>query len=315
MRLKQGNTREQMQRYIDNLSAGIPGFYKNFEADLDQEAFTALMPLYQRNVETALQANLMYSVSDWRAKADELYSGSIFTADDASSKLSALLKKDGDDLVKALDEDPLYQFMDAVYNSFFDLVSPRYKEIDDRIQWKLKTYMQLQMDLISDKTFYPDANSTLRLTYGQVQGYSPSDAVEYTHVTYLEGVMAKYKPGDYEFDLHPKLISLYERKDYGRYAEGDKMPVCFVASNHTSGGNSGSPALNARGELIGLNFDRVWEGTMSDINYDVSICRNIMVDVRYILFVVDKFAGAGYLIDELEFSSASVEEDVASDQE
>jgi hypothetical protein len=115
----------------------------------------------------------------------------------------------------------------------------------------------------------------------------------------MEGIMEKYKPGDYEFDLPAKLIDLYQAKDFGRYGENGRMPVCFIASNHTSGGNSGSPALNGKGEFIGLNFDRVWEGTMSDLYYDRSICRNIMVDSRYILFVIDKFAGAGYLLDEM----------------
>ena len=112
--------------------------------------------------------------------------------------------------------------------------------------------------------------------------------------------MAKYVPGDYEFDVPSRLIELYENKDYGQYAEGDRMPVCFAASNHTTGGNSGSPVLNGRGELIGLNFDRAWEGTMSDYNYDISRCRNIIVDIRYVLFIVDKFAGAGYLVDEID---------------
>jgi len=130
---------------------------------------------------------------------------------------------------------------------------------------------------------------------------SPKDGLVYHYQTYLDGVIAKYVPGDYEFDLPKKLIDLYEKEDYGQYAdENGKMPVCFIASNHTTGGNSGSPAIDAHGNLIGLNFDRVWEGTMSDMNYDPKICRNIMVDARYILFIVDKYAGATHLIDEMK---------------
>jgi hypothetical protein len=141
----------------------------------------------------------------------------------------------------------------------------------------------------------------MRVTYGQVAGYTPRDAVQYEPVTYLEGVMEKYVPGDYEFDVPEKLQELYRRKDYGDYADANgKMPVCFIGSNHTTGGNSGSPAIDAHGNLIGLNFDRAWEGTMSDINYDASICRNIMVDARYILFIIDKYAGAGHLIEEMK---------------
>ncbi|MDA9301413.1 S46 family peptidase, partial [bacterium] len=133
------------------------------------------------------------------------------------------------------------------------------------------------------------------------EGYEPRDALVYKPITYLDGIVEKYVPGDYEFDVNQKLLDLHETKDYGRYTDKTgKVPVCFLGSNHTTGGNSGSPAIDAYGNLIGLNFDRVWEGTMSDINYDVSICRNIMVDARYILFIVDKYAGATRLIDEMK---------------
>jgi hypothetical protein len=122
----------------------------------------------------------------------------------------------------------------------------------------------------------------------------------YKTQTYLDGVMEKYIPGDYEFDVNPKLIALYNNKDYGPYGENGKMPVCFIATNHTTGGNSGSPAIDANGNLIGINFDRVWEGTMSDLYYDPSICRNIMVDIRYVLFIIDKYGGATNLIQEMK---------------
>jgi hypothetical protein len=160
--------------------------------------------------------------------------------------------------------------------------------------------MQAQMDVFKEKTFYPDANSTMRVTYGNVKGYNARDAVKFDYYTYLDGVIEKYVPGDYEFDVPEKLMGLYKNKDYGQYGTNGKMPVCFIASNHTTGGNSGSPALDAYGNLIGLNFDRVWEGTMSDINYDPSICRNIMVDIRYVLFIIDKYAGAGHLVKEMK---------------
>jgi hypothetical protein len=162
-----------------------------------------------------------------------------------------------------------------------------------------KKYMKALMEVFPNKRFFPDANSTLRVTYGQVRGYEPRDGVYYNTTTYLDGVIEKYVPGDYEFNVPQKLIDLYEAKDYGPYGENGKMPVCFIGTNHTTGGNSGSPAIDAHGNLIGLNFDRVWEGTMSDMNYDPDICRNIMVDVRYVLFIVDKFAGAKNLINEM----------------
>ncbi|MDG1535509.1 MAG: S46 family peptidase [Schleiferiaceae bacterium] len=161
-------------------------------------------------------------------------------------------------------------------------------------------YMRALMEVFPERNFYPDANSTLRVTYGKLEGVSPRDAVSYGTTTYLDGAMAKYKPGDYEFDMPAKLIELYDNKEYGDYTENGKLPVCNIASNHTTGGNSGSPVLNARGELIGLNFDRIWEGTMSDVNFDANICRNIMVDSRYVLFIIDKFADQRWLIDEME---------------
>jgi hypothetical protein len=147
---------------------------------------------------------------------------------------------------------------------------------------------------------YPDANFTMRVAYGNVEGYSPKDAVIYNYETTLSGVIEKFNTGLTDYRIPLKLLDLYKKRDYGEYAdENGNMNICFIASNHTSGGNSGSPVMNAQGELIGLNFDRNWEGTMSDIFYDKSQCRNISVDIRYVLFIIDKFAGAGYLLDEM----------------
>ena len=152
----------------------------------------------------------------------------------------------------------------------------------------------------SNKIFYPDANSTFRVSFGQVDDYKPMDAVTYRYYTTLTGIMEKDNPGIYDYKVPEHLKRLYCNKDFGRYANPDgSMPVCFTASNHTTGGNSGSPVLNSRGQLIGINFDRNWEGTMSDLMYDPDMCRNIALDVRYILFIIDKYAGAGYLLDEM----------------
>jgi hypothetical protein len=179
-------------------------------------------------------------------------------------------------------------------------VNPTYEALNLKITELQRNYMKAQLELSENSRIFPDANSTLRVTYGKVKGYEPKDGVYYNPITYLDGVMEKYIPGDYEFDVSPKLIDLYKNKDFGNYGENGKMPVCFIGTNHTTGGNSGSPALDAKGNLIGLNFDRVWEGTMSDIYYDPSICRNIMVDIRYVLFIMDKYAGAKNLIEELQ---------------
>ena len=157
------------------------------------------------------------------------------------------------------------------------------------------------MEKDKDKVFYPDANLTMRVTYGQVKGFQPADGTDYVYYTTLDGIMEKENPDVYDYQVHPKLKELWEKKDYGRYAnEKGQLPVAFIASNHTTGGNSGSPVINGDGQLIGTNFDRVWEGTMSDIWYDVDRCRNISLDARYFLFIVDKFAGAKNIVDEID---------------
>jgi hypothetical protein len=156
-------------------------------------------------------------------------------------------------------------------------------------------------ELLPGRKYYPDANSTLRVAYGKVGGYKPKDAVRYDYYTTLEGVMQKENPAVDEFMVAPKLKDLFNNKDFGQYAnKNGELPVAFCASNHTTGGNSGSPVFNGEGQLIGTNFDRNWEGTMSDIMYDPNQVRNIVLDVRFTLFVIDKFAGAGYLLDEMK---------------
>jgi hypothetical protein len=155
------------------------------------------------------------------------------------------------------------------------------------------------MEMYPERVFYPDANLTMRIAYGRVEDYAPRDAVNYDYYTTLSGVIEKENQEVYDYLVPDRLKELYNLKDYGYYESGGKMPVCFIASNHTSGGNSGSPVLNAEGHLVGINFDRNWEGTMSDYIYDPGQCRNIILDVRYVLFIIDKFAGAGYLIDEM----------------
>jgi len=278
-------------------------FYKNYRPEIDQEVCAALLKMYQENAPfkgLVAPMNKMMGVKDrggdFDALAKKLYSNSFLTKQAEFEKVMAMKPKE---VVAAIKKDPIYKFsrdMDAAYQ---DIVEGKYNAYSTQIKEKQRVYMKALMEIFPEKRMYPDANSTLRLTYGKVNGYSPRDAVYYEPVTYLDGAMEKYKPGDYEFDMPTKLVELYEKKDYGQYADNGKMPICFIGSNHTTGGNSGSPAIDASGNLIGLNFDRAWEGTMSDFNYDPSICRNIMVDARYILFIVDKYAGAGHLVDEM----------------
>ncbi len=260
------------------------GIYKDYNAKLDQEVVKQIFPLYDS------------AVSEDEINA--VFENSIFV--NKESGLAAL-KGELKVVVERIQNDPLYQMSKPYVDEFYQDLNPNYQNIKAEIDETQKLYMKAQMEVLPEERYFPDANSTLRVTYGKVNGYQPRDAVYYEPVTYLEGVMEKYVPNDYEFDVPQKLIELYESKNYGDYADRNgKMPVGFIGTNHTTGGNSGSPALDAHGNLIGLNFDRVWEGTMSDLFYDPEICRNIMVDARYILFIIDKYGESSHLIDEMK---------------
>ncbi len=277
----------------------LDGVFKNYNQDIDRDVFVALSDLYRNNVEK----QFIPTAFNVKGKSLEAYISDIYqrSALKDQDKLMQILGESPAEAVKKLKDDPIFILYNDWKKIYDEKVAGPYNENKAEIDLLQKRYMRGLIDAFPDKTFWPDANSTMRVTYGQVNGYYPRDAVYYQPVTYLDGVVEKYVPGDYEFDLDEKLLDLYRTKNYGQYAdESGKVPVCFIGSNHTTGGNSGSPAIDANGNLIGLNFDRVWEGTMSDIYYDPSICRNIMVDIRYVLFVIDKYAGASHLIDEMK---------------
>lgn len=280
----------------------LKGFYKDYRPEVDKDVFAGLIEIYAKNVPADWGANTVNNAVNtkggFKPFADDVFQNSYLTDE---KRMMALLEKSPGDIVAALEKDPAVVFWRAVTKDYEANVAPKVREIQPVITSMQRQYMAAQMEVFKEKRFFPDANSTLRLTYGQVRGFRPKDAVIYDYRTYLDGVMEKYIPGDYEFDVPKKLIELHKNKDYGQYAAKDgRMPVAFLGSNHTTGGNSGSPALDAKGNLVGLNFDRVWEGTMSDINYDPAICRNIMVDIRYVLFIIDKYAGAQRLINEMK---------------
>lgn len=280
----------------NNLISVSADFYRDFNANVDQKVFEKLIHLYStKSPKEFLPKNL--SNINATELANDVYGNSKLVN---YKSLKELLSGDTKTVLANLNADKGFIVIKSMADKFLKEVAPKYDEINLRITALQRTYMKAQLELNKDSRIFPDANSTLRVTYGKVKGYEPKDATIYTPVTYLDGVMEKYIPSDYEFDVPLKLIDLYKKKDYGQYGENGKMPVCFIGTNHTTGGNSGSPAIDANGNLIGLNFDRVWEGTMSDIYYDPSICRNIMVDIRYVLFIIDKFAGANNLIEELK---------------
>ena len=299
-------------QYLNRLKSYLKSFYKDYDAQLDAQVTAKLLVLYgdktpKEYLPSSFKNDFKSSNQDAILESMEWFSAnSIITGRKAlngSTVYSDIDKvfSNQQALLEVLEKDPfitLVRDLKAVYSRTTDVNFAQYQTQIDALQ---KTFMAQQMETDKDRKFFPDANSTLRVTYGQIKGSSPRDAVSYNYQTHLKGVMEKYIPNDYEFNVPEKLINLYNAKDYGVYKDktGD-VPVNFTATNHTTGGNSGSPALDAYGNLIGLNFDRQWEGTMSDINYDPNLCRNIMVDTKYILFIIDKYADSKWLIDEMK---------------
>lgn len=289
-------TEQSFSEKKENFINAQERFYKNYNKNVDEKVFETTVSLYSQKAPQQFLPEELKNV-DVSSLTELIYNQSKLTDYESLKKL---LEGNSKEVLKKLNRDKGYIFAKGLIENYIQNILPEYEKLNTQIEALQRTYMKAQLDLYPDARIFPDANSTLRVTYGKVDGYSPKDAVYYEPLTYLDGVIEKYVQGDYEFDVPQKLIDLYNAKDYGQYADNDKLPVNFIATNHTTGGNSGSPAIDAYGNLIGLNFDRVWEGTMSDIYYDPSICRNIMVDIRYVLFIIDKFANAKHLIDEMK---------------
>ncbi|MBR7157545.1 MAG: S46 family peptidase, partial [Bacteroidales bacterium] len=256
-------------------------FYKDYFQPIDKDIFIALFNEYEKSVADEYKApyfkEKLANYGSVEAWADAVFTGDIALAAE------------------------IYTETNKYFN---DNIKPQIDSLNYELALLYRTYMRGQMEYNKanrgTRVFYPDANSTLRVAYGSVQGYSPSDAVYFTPVSSLEGIIQKDNPAIYDYDIPQKLRDIYASKDYGVWEVDGSVPVAFIATNHTSGGNSGSPVLDANGNLIGVNFDRVWEGTMSDVVFDPEVCRNIALDIRYALFIIDRLAGAQHLLDEME---------------
>ena len=243
-------------------------------------------------------ANKDVDVAKMEEMLGEIYDNSILTSEKGIMKLLKNYK--AKDSKKILKDPAVALYLSAADNLLSADDRKQYSEVKNEINRLYRLYVKGMMEMDANNVSFPDANLTLRVAYGHVEGFKPKDGVYYKAYTTLDGIMEKENPDIYDYVVEPRLKELYNTKDYGQYANTKgELPVAFIATNHTTGGNSGSPVLNANGELIGLNFDRCWEGTMSDLLFDPNYCRNITLDIRYCLFIIDKYAGAKNLIDEL----------------
>ena len=262
---------------------GAEKFYKDYYMPIDKACFIALYNAYNKNIADNYKSPY-FKEQLQKFGSVEAWAEALFT-ETPNLEMAAEIYKNTNDWFK-------------------ENIAPTLTNVNKEINLLYRAYMKGQMEYNDatngGKVFYPDANSTLRVTYGKVKGYKPADAIYYTPVSSLDGIIEKDNPEIYDYNIPQKLRDIHAAKDYGQWEVDGSVPVAFIAMNHTSGGNSGSPVLDAEGNLIGVNFDRVWEGTMSDVVYDPEICRNISIDIRYALFIIDKLAGANHLLNEME---------------
>ncbi|RLD62631.1 MAG: serine protease [Bacteroidetes bacterium] len=297
--LESGN-KEYIEIDAKELKSSLTKFFKDYNPDIDKELFVALFDLYRKKVDSEYHPAFFETVNsqfdgDFQKYADKLFESSILTN---QSKLEAFLS---DPKLEDLQNDMGYQASVSSVSVYFTLAD-KMKKPDENLDKGMRKFVagwiEMEEDKDKDKLNYPDANSTIRLSYGKVGAYKVGDKV-FDYTTDLKGILAKEDPNNKEFTVSQRLKNLYNKKDYGKYAEDDRMIVCFISDNDITGGNSGSPVLNGNGELIGIAFDGNWESMSGDIIFDKNLSKTISVDIRYVMFIIDKYAGATNLIDEM----------------
>ncbi len=295
----QATDKQKTDEAVAQIKSNAERFYKDYNASTDNKSVKAMLKLYREDVPAKFHPDFYVNAVDKKFKGDidkfvdDLFARTVFSNNE---KLNSFLSNPS---LKILEKDPVYLTATSYYKTAGELSKKTYEYENDLMKGR-RIWIAALMEMSPEKVQYPDANSTMRLTYGTVQDYGPRDGVTYKNFTTLEGVMEKYKPGDYEFDLPGRLIDLHAKKEYGRYASSNGyLPVCFLTTNDITGGNSGSPVMNGNGELIGLAFDGNWESMSGDIAYEPELQRTIVVDIRYVLWVMDIYAGAKHLVDEM----------------
>jgi hypothetical protein len=291
----------EIQKIKESLIESSLSFFKDYNQKTDQKLFVALLEMYGETLDTKWLTPSFVKMKkscngDFNLIAGKLYKQSVITQE---SEYKAFVTGFSKASLKSLKNDPFYILSTDYSDIISKKVRPGLTRLNSELRRLNRIYMKAQMVYNEDKILYPDANSTLRIAFGQIMGYYPRDAVYFKPVTKLKGIIEKDNPEIYDYDVPAKLKELYNSNDFGRYGQGGELNVCFIANNHTTGGNSGSPVINAEGHLIGVNFDRAWEGVASDMAYNPDQSRNISLDIRYALFIIDKFAGAGYLLNEM----------------
>jgi hypothetical protein len=293
-----------LEETVTDLREGAKEHFKNYNAPTDQKVFARMMEIYSKEMPAEMQPEGFKNMvakykGDFKAMAADVFANSILSSE---AKVNAFLDKPS---YKVISKDPAIMLSNDLMGSMMTM-SGEYRTANQNIGKNERLFMAGLREMMPDKVFYPDANSTMRMSYGSVQDYKGADAVYYDYKTHLSGVMDKEDPTNEEFIVPEKLKQLYAAKDFGRYGSGDDLVVCFLTDNDITGGNSGSPVINGNGELIGLAFDGNWEAMSGNIAYEAKLQRTICVDIRYVLFVIDKYAGATNLINELTFGPTKI---------